>query len=204
MQNKNIWLGVIGLLVLAAIFFTVRYTNMQPSTVSSTGSTTVSTTTSATSSEPTSLEDLIKSGRAKVTVTKTTTTVQKPAPSLDYAIKISPDLSPEAVTAIHSQVATLSANLKKDPRSFEDWMQLGVVAKIAGDYPRAIELWQYASYLIPNAPEPLADIGDVYGNFMKDYPKGIEYFKKAVAVAPTNPLWKQYLADMEKNATSSK
>jgi tetratricopeptide (TPR) repeat protein len=198
MQNRNIYIAIIILVALVAAGF-VTFGKTSPSSPGNTSTSTATTTADASSS----LEDAVKSGRATVTITKVPAPV-KPAPDLSYTLKISPDLSPAAVAAVQTQVQTLTAALKKDPKSFDSWMQLGVIAKIAGDDQRAIQLWQYASYLSPKSPEPLANIGDVYGNYLHDYTKGIEYYKEAVAVAPTNPLWQQYLADMQKSAASQK
>ena len=182
-RNLQISLGIIVLMLIVGGGLFYRNANTQnPASASA--------TTTPTNTED-SLEDLVNSGRATVTVgtTDVVAAPTKKAPSLDYQLHISADLSANAVAAVKTQVASLSAKIKADQKDFDSWVQFGVLAKVAGDYSRALELWSYASYLVGGSPVPYANSGDIYANYLKDYPKAETNYKKAIANTPTNPAY---------------
>ncbi len=109
-----------------------------------------------------------------------------PVPSLMGAIIISPSLSPEVVAAIRLQEDTLISQLKQSPTRVDLWLQLGVVRKIAGDYRGAIEAWNYVAAVAPSSYIAFADLGDLYQNFLKNYPLAETNYLEAVKLAPTD------------------
>ena len=188
MENKNIQIifGVIALALVA--FFVYQFSGTQKDTQAPVP-TPVQVNATTTTGDPT-LDELVQSGRATVaisTTTNTNATPQKNAPSLSYVLKIPPTLAANAVTALNTQISTLTAEIKKNPTSFDSWMRMGVLAKIAGDFSRAIEVWKYAAYLASGSPAPYANMADVYANYLKDYANGAANYKKAIEKDPTNP-----------------
>lgn len=191
MQNKNIWIASAGLVILLGIlFFFISGRVTVPSDTED--------NTSASSTEE-SLDDLIKSGRVKISVSTTSASVTpaRPAPNLNYSLKISPDLSSEAVAALKTQLTDLTAALKNDPRSFESWMRMGILAKIAGDYQRALEIWGYVAYLQPKSVQPFANMADLYANYLHDYAKAEANYKIAIQNDPETQMWKDALKELQ-------
>lgn len=181
----------VAVVALAAAFFI--FTGARSSAPASTSDTTSASTTEE------SLDDLIKSGRVKISVATTSGATQptKPAPSLNYSLKISPDLSADAVVALKTQLTDMTAALKKDPQSFDAWMRMGVLAKIAGDYQRALEVWSYAAYLQPKSVQPYADMGDLYANYLNDIAKAEANYKIAIQNDPGTQMWKDALKQLQ-------
>jgi tetratricopeptide (TPR) repeat protein len=105
-------------------------------------------------------------------------------PSLSRPYIITAELPEDAKTILRSNVEKIVAELKENPEHFETWFELATHYKIAGDYKGAEEIWQYITV---NAPANMhyvawANLGDLYMNFIKDYPKAEEYYKKAIAL----------------------
>lgn len=127
-------------------------------------------------------------GNATVTEVPVGPAQSAPAiPSLDRPVTFSgSSLPPEAQTAVKAQIAEVVATLKKDPTKLDYWLQLGIDRKMAGDYEGAAEAWAYVHAVAPNDEISVADLADLYANFVKDYPKAETYYKKAIANDPRN------------------
>ncbi len=77
--------------------------------------------------------------------------------------------------------------LRKSPGDFDTWLELAIHYKIAGDYEGAADVWQYVVYAAPSVQRTVAlsNLGDLYMNFIKDYPKAEGYYRQALAINPT-------------------
>ena len=108
------------------------------------------------------------------------------APSLDRPITISADLSADVRTAIRLNLEKIIAELKADPTQGEVWLDLGIYRKMGGDYQGAAEAWAYVAKVSGSGISFIAygNLGDLYMNFAKDYPKAIANYKAALAIKP--------------------
>ena len=61
--------------------------------------------------------------------------------------------------------------LEEHPDSFIAWMDLGSIKSMFGDYKGAEEAWLYATAISKNQGRSLMNLGDLYWNKLKDYPK---------------------------------
>jgi tetratricopeptide (TPR) repeat protein len=93
--------------------------------------------------------------------------------SQDYVLKIKKDFDSRA------------AALKKDPTLFNDWVALGNDKKLAGDYEGAKDIYIFAGQIRPLNSLSFGNLGDLYMNFLKDYPNAEIAFKRAVVNAGT-------------------
>ena len=101
----------------------------------------------------------------------------------------SANLSAEAKTALLKSYAKQQAVLKKDQASFNEWIFIGNDNLIAGNYRIAQEYWEFASAKWPQNVASFNSLGDLYMNYLKDYPKAEKNFLQAIKNKPddTNP-----------------
>lgn len=110
------------------------------------------------------------------------------APTLERAIPAtSPDIDPAARTSTIAFLNTSIENLKKDPNSYQDWVNLGLARQMLGDYVGAEEVWMYAIKIAPIEPVAYNNLGNLYMLSIKDGAKSELYFKDAVSLNPKDP-----------------
>ncbi len=108
-----------------------------------------------------------------------------PEPSLDRPITFTGSvLPPDAQTIVKTQMETIIASLKKDPTQLDLWLQLGIDRKQAGDYEGARQAFAYVQAVAPTDEISAADLGDLFANFIHDYPQAETYYLKAIADNP--------------------
>lgn len=105
-------------------------------------------------------------------------------PDLNRPLVFSSDLPPEAKKIITDGIKRLADILKSDSSQFDAWLDLGSYRKQSGDYEGAREAWEYAAVLAPESYVPWNNLGDLYGSYLKDYPKAEQNFKKAIVLKP--------------------
>jgi tetratricopeptide (TPR) repeat protein len=112
--------------------------------------------------------------------------VEIPAPSLGRPVSYAPNLSAEALASVRSHIENARKLLKEDPTRVDLWLQLGVYYKVAGDYQAAAEAWNYTASVAPSNITYVAygNLGDLYLNFLKDYPKAEANYKAAIDIKP--------------------
>ncbi len=109
-----------------------------------------------------------------------------PVPSTSGTLVFSANLPTEAVSILRTkEQATISA-IKKEPTRVDLWLELGVYRKMAGDYQGAADAWSYVAQTGPTSVNYIAygNLGDLYMNFLKNYPKAEANFKAAIAIKP--------------------
>ena len=84
-----------------------------------------------------------------------------------------------------SKILTLQTQLKANPNDPSGWIGLGIYQKMAGDYQGAAISWTYASRLNTKDYVSLADLADLYANFLHDNTKAEMYYKQALQNGPT-------------------
>lgn len=90
------------------------------------------------------------------------------------------NLTAEQKAAVEAQAAALRVQLAKDPSSYVAWLALGRTFKMAGDYAQAAKIWTYLSLNWPADAISLGNLGDLYMNFIKDYPKADASYQGAI------------------------
>lgn len=119
-------------------------------------------------------------------VTSPTTITGEKAPSLTRPLTFSSNLSEAAKASITKNIETFVTALKSDPTNVTAWLYLGAFRKMAGDYEGAIEAWKYVTALAPTNPTAFANLADLYGHFIKDYPQAEAYYQKAISLKPND------------------
>jgi tetratricopeptide (TPR) repeat protein len=115
------------------------------------------------------------------------TTVPQPIPDLTR-VSVAEEgarITAEAKTLATEKIKTLQTQLKTDPSSLPEWLDLGMYQKMAGDYAGAVISWTYAAKLSPTSYLPSGNLGDLYAYFFKDYSKSVMYYKEAISKGPT-------------------
>jgi tetratricopeptide (TPR) repeat protein len=106
------------------------------------------------------------------------------APLLDKPIVIVATLDPAAAAAIKSKIEAVVSQLKQDSQQLKLWLQLGTYRKMAGDYAGAAEAWDYVAAAAPSNYIAFNNLGDLYMNFTKDYPKAETNFLAVITRKP--------------------
>ena len=188
-RNGYVWGAVLGVLIIVVAGLVIHSrvnapTNTASSTPSTTGTTTVDLGNGQTITLPPG---------AKLTEYDSTSTTPT-APSLSGSIKIDSSLDPGVQTALRTQETTLISELKSNPARLDLWLQLGTDRKIAHDYTGAAEAWSYVAANKSNIQYiAYGNLGDLYMNFVKDYPKAEANYKAAIAL---NPQFIDYYRDL--------
>lgn len=129
------------------------------------------------------------------------------APSLERKIPGSaPGLDASAYAILVANLARTAANLKANPDSFGDWLELGVERQMLGDYEGAAEAWIYLTKRSPDASLPYGNLGNLYAAYLKDFERAVEYYDAAIARDPSqaryylnlHEIYRYYLDDTKK------
>lgn len=102
------------------------------------------------------------------------------APALNRSIPATPDLDAQGRAVVVGKIETTVSALKENPTSFADWMDLGTLRLVVKDYEGAAEAWKYATALAPGSVTPYGNLGDLYANYLKDYPRAEGYLQTAI------------------------
>lgn len=102
--------------------------------------------------------------------------------------------------------------LRKYPDAFDTWLELGGLHKLIGNYEMAEKTWIYAGEIRPQNSPSFANLGDLYTNFLKDYPKAEAAFLVAIEnsegeafnINYTRQLFELYFYHLEDNQKSEK
>ena len=107
-------------------------------------------------------------------------------PDLTHKVVYASNLSPGAVTQLKGNIATLRYQLRSDPSQMDLWLSLALNYKIAGDYKAAEVVWLYMARVSPTNAVPYANLGDLYQNFLHNYPAAETNYLMAVGLRPDN------------------
>ena len=113
----------------------------------------------------------------------------QPAPQApNYRMPLTyPDSMTADVRAVLQQKFDLVVSgIEKDKTNFGDWINLGILRKTVGDYAGAEADWQYVAALYSHSTVPFDNLGELYLDFLKNYPKAETNFKTALAINPSD------------------
>lgn len=111
------------------------------------------------------------------------------APDYTRPLTFTAKMSATEKSALQKSYATVQTEIKKDALSFNDWVYLGNINLMAGNYKLAQEYWDYVSLVWPTNVSSFNNLGDLYMSYLKDYPKAEANFLQAIKNKPddTNP-----------------
>jgi len=92
-------------------------------------------------------------------------------PEYTKSLVCTPSVPAETCTTIKQRAAAAAASISKNKLDVNAWIILGNMRKQAGDYTGAAAAWQYVSIISPTNIVSFNNLGDLYMNFLKDYPK---------------------------------
>lgn len=119
-----------------------------------------------------------------------------PAPSLERPFKAPASYSTEAAAILMKQYNQTLAAVKADKTILENWIQLGVLYKISGDYEGARIYWAYASLISPKNTVSFSNLGDLYHYYLKDYPQAEKNLRQVIINDPSYIVGYRNLADL--------
>lgn len=73
--------------------------------------------------------------------------------------------------------------MRQNPDFFEGWLTLASIKKQMGDFAGAAAIWEHAGTLRPLNSVSFNNLGDLYANFLPDYPKAVQNFRQAITNA---------------------
>lgn len=103
---------------------------------------------------------------------------------LEVNREIEKQMSPEFRDRYQKQFESALSIIKEHPDSFLGWMDLGFVKNVFGDYRGAEAAWLYATEISPSQSRSLMNLGDLYANKLKDYPRAEEMYQRAIEIEP--------------------
>lgn len=81
------------------------------------------------------------------------------------------------------QITALTNSLKKNYDSWGEWIQLGLLKKLLGDYQGAREAWEFAAIIRPKDSISRHNLGNLYWQNLKDLKKAEENYLKAIELS---------------------
>ena len=127
----------------------------------------------------------ISEGEGTITQIPVNLDLTAPGPmrqNLDRPIAFPDGYDADAERIIRSNIATLTAQLKTDPNSFQAWMDLAVQYKIIEDLEGAREIWEFLNKAAPENTVSRVNLGNLYHYELKDFEKSEKNFKEAIGI----------------------
>lgn len=87
-------------------------------------------------------------------------------------------------TQLLSQLSALKTEIGKNPLELRAWINLGAVYKLGGDYKDAEIAWNYVLSVTPKDVTANYNLGDLYQNYLKDYPKAEQSYLTVIERKP--------------------
>lgn len=164
-------LAVIAIIAIAAYMYTSRAPN-NAGAAPDASSTPITTTVNGVT---------VSGGTATVTETPAQT---MQAPDFRTPLVFKDTVSADVRTALTKQFDATVKILAGDKTNFAAWINLGTLRKMTDDYAGAAADWKYAAYLYPKSTVASDNLGGLYLDYLKDYPKAEAYFKLSIANDP--------------------
>jgi tetratricopeptide (TPR) repeat protein len=115
----------------------------------------------------------------------TSTATAVVTPDYKKPIAFSDKITPEIRADLNKGLAVVQARIDKNKLDLEAWITLGTLYKMGDDYTGAAQAWQFVVDTFA-ASGPYYNLGDLYQNFFKDYPKAEGYYRNAIKYGPKN------------------
>lgn len=108
-------------------------------------------------------------------------------PALDRPVVIPTGFSLEDAALIRARINKLIDAIEKNPSNGALWADLGMARKGIEDYEGATDAYQYALKMMPNNAVTAENLGVLYGDYLRNYPKAEEYYRLSIAIDKTAP-----------------
>lgn len=172
--------AVIVLIILANLAWNEHESTATPSTATSTAAT---STTNLIINPASSTQEV-----GGYTITEVPVGSASGVKESDYkAALVFSGVPADQQAALQTQFNAAVAAITADPGNMNNWIQLGDVRKEAGDYQGAATDWTYVSEAAPSNIISFANLGDLYTNFLPDYPLAVQNFKQEIKNDPQDP-----------------
>jgi Flp pilus assembly protein TadD len=175
MQNSRTWAAMIGIVIVILIVLALL---QRPAGAPSTTSTSTQNTASSTATQ----NGVTGSGEFQVTGD----TVNISVPDFRSTLKFSPSIQSDVKTALQNAANTLEGRLATNSFDLASWINLGTVRKMAGDYTGAEQAWTFVTKAAPTNSIAYNNLGDLYANFIKNYPKAEQAYLTAIKISPND------------------
>lgn len=174
LSKKHIFLifGIVAMVVLAAIWYWFRTVTPAPAE-----NIVSNTENNATSS--------IEAGNTNQGLVVTPRPAYQGEPVGTLKEEDIGDGFPESYKAkLRAELQDLAKKVASDTAGFDDWMRIGVIKKVFRDFVGARDAWEYAGTVYTLNALPFYNLGDLYGSYIKDYPKAESAFQRAIKLDP--------------------
>lgn len=91
-----------------------------------------------------------------------------------------PNLDPIIVERESKLFAAAAEAVRKDPDFADGWMTMAGSKKSVGDFEGAAAIWEHVNEIRPFNSPAYNNLGDLYANFVHDYPKAEAAFRQAI------------------------
>lgn len=177
-KTQKIFIGAVVVMVLVFGFYLVKRERSIDKVIESDMSTTTNTAIK-----------LSTNGNDSYTVTQVPIENNKPVsvPDLDRKVIFGTDISltEEVKKIVTEKITGLQTELKKDKTNLNNWLDLGLYQKMAGDYNGAIITWKYVGNVANKDYVSFGNLGNLYGYYLHDNGMAEMYYKKAIENGPT-------------------
>lgn len=127
-------------------------------------------------------------------------------PNLDRPFEPRADLPESIREESRQKVATAIEKLKADPSLINNWLEVAVYRKSAGDYQGAEEIWKYLTVQWPQDTVAYNNLADLYQNYLNRPGEAEYYWRKFLSLVPTSvpayrnlhDLYRTRLNDLER------
>ncbi len=109
---------------------------------------------------------------------------KKQMPDLDGEIVVKGNVSEETKNLAIEKIKEIIAQLKTDYDRREEWLNLGIWRKALGDYEGAEQAWKFVTLIRPNDPVAFHNLGDLYSQYLVDFPKAEKNYLIAIEKDP--------------------
>ncbi len=178
MENTSETYRLAGGLALAALIVVGIAWSLYPKPAAAPATEATSTTPVAT----TTSHDGITASGGGFTVADGDTIELPTPPDFRAPIAYADTVSPEVRAALAARAKALQEKLAKDSFDLAAWIDLGTIRKMAGDYRGAETAWVFVNAVAPEHPTAIANLADLYMNFLHDYPKAESRYLRLIAL----------------------
>lgn len=105
-------------------------------------------------------------------------------PALERPIKFSASYPADARRIMTDKINAAVALLKKDPRQYGEWLNLGILRNGIDDWEGARQIWEFLTTMRPEQPAPFANLANLYAFSLKDLVRAEANLKKAIEKGP--------------------
>lgn len=185
MKRIHYFVLIVAIALVGAVGIYLISRSAQPAGVVVGGSSATSTTTMVSSTT----EIVTTPGGGTYTITQIPISNPPAAPAYKGAITCPSTMSSDQCASIQSQDAVVVSHLSTSTTDFAAWVDLGTLRKEVGDYQGAASAWTYLTQVYPSNATAYANLGDLYANFLQEYPQAEANWLEAIKLNPndTNP-----------------